>query len=75
VEGWEVQAALSTGLEASLTIRSLDGGVAFTAYGDRLRHDDRTHAADRPGSSLLVERARGKAVFTQCAEMPLPLLR
>jgi hypothetical protein len=75
VEGWEVEAALSTGLEASLTIRSLDGAVAFTAEGDRLQHEGRTHAAARPGSSLLVERARGKAVFSQCAEMPLPSLR
>ena len=75
VEGWELEATLSVAQEPMLKIRSVDGTVAFSAFGTALQQDGRLYKASMPGNSMLVERKGGKPVFTQGRELPLPTLR
>ncbi len=72
---WQIEAALSYDLSPQLTIHSLSGTTAFTAYANEISFHGQLYKGDIKESSKLVEIVNGKVQFKEMGDELLAPIR
>ncbi len=75
IGSWEIEAAVSTDIQPKLTIKSLTGITAFSAYDAEMPLQNIMYKTTKPGNSILLEMINGKPKFTEVSEMSVNPIR
>lgn len=75
IGNWSIEAMLSCGQAPMLTVKTNNGSVAFSAYGNELVLMGKKYTGTVAGNSLLVEKNKEKISFAESGDEPVIHIR